>query len=81
MASAYIRGVEFREIKYVYGNETDVQNGILIHDLNDIFHDGDTIIGNNSALPETEEDAETILTDTAQTSYWTFDDGIYRIQG
>ena len=80
MASVIMNGAEFTEIKYVCGNETDVQNGILIHDLSDTYHDGDTIIGNNVVLPETEEDAAAILADTAHTSHWTFDDGIYRIQ-
>lgn len=61
--------VEFTEVKYIYRNESIAQDGILIHDLNDVYGDGDAIVGNNAELPETIEDAMTLLSDPAGTTY------------
>lgn len=66
-----INGVEFTEIT------TNNGPGILIHDLNDINHDGDCITSNAFTLPETEEDAQIMLDGEPWTSCFHIENGVY----
>lgn len=79
MKSTTINGTTFTEIIYRMHDEEVEQYGLLIHDENDTFHDGDMIIGNGCELPETEEDAEIILTNEAGSYAFHIEDGLYII--
>ena len=71
-------GVEFTEIEYIIGNDGP-QPGLLIHDINDVNHDGDGIIGNGVQLPENPEDARIIIEGEYIETAFTLKDNIYYI--
>ena len=79
MKSTTINGTTFTEITYRMHDEEVEQYGLLIHDENDTFHDGDMIIGNGGEIPETEEDAEIILTNETGSYAFHIEDGLYII--
>ncbi len=73
--------VTFEEIRYVYGDETEIQDGLLVHEGNDEFNDGDCIIGNMNTMPETDEDAADMLEYEHSSTYITLrDDGIWHVE-
>lgn len=72
-------GVEFTEIEYIFPGETETQDGLLIHDLNDEFHDGDMIVGHGCTLPESAEDAAMIL-ESETGSCFHVENGVYIIE-
>ena len=73
--------VTFEEIRYIYGEEAEIQDGLLIHDETDEFHDGDCIIGNMNTMPETDEDAADMLEYEHSSTYITLrDDGIWHVE-
>lgn len=72
--------VTFTEIRFIYCDETTVQNGLLIHDETDEYHDGDCIIGNMCEMPETADEAVDMLMYEHPTSYISLrSDGIWHI--
>ena len=73
--------VTIEEIRYVYGEETEIQDGLLIHDETDEFHDGDCIIGNLNTIPETDEEAADVLANEyASTAITMRPDGIWHVE-
>ena len=73
--------VTFEEIKYIYGEETQIQDGLLIHDETDEFGDGDCIIGNLNTIPETDEEAADMLANEyASTAITMRPDGIWHVE-
>ena len=48
----------FRQIKYIYADDTEAQLGLLVHDEADAIHAHDYIIGSFDSLPEDEYDAK-----------------------
>lgn len=79
MKKTIINNIEFTEIEYIYANETEPQIGILVHDLNDINHDGDAIYGNGVDLPKTQDEVDVILTNEHGETHFHIDNGIYYI--
>lgn len=51
----------FRQIKYIYQDETEVQPGFLVHDEADAVHVHDYIIGGFDSLPKDADDAENYI--------------------
>lgn len=76
MKSININNTTFTEITYRMEGE-DLE-GLLIHDENDTFHDGDMIVG--CELPETVEEAEIILANETGISTFHIEDGMYIIE-
>lgn len=75
--SVTFNGTTFTPITYIYdGEEID---GLLIHDENDIYSDGDMIVGNGCELPETEEDAALIISNETGLTAFHVEDGVYII--
>lgn len=77
------RDIELKAVKFVCGNETVVQDGILVHDTTDEFADGDTIYGNGWRIGYVRDscDLETLLTSSEGTTNFTVDsDGIYHVE-
>lgn len=73
--------VTFEEIRYIYGEEAEIQDGLLIHDVSDEFHDGDCIIGNLNTIPETDEEAADMLANEyASTAITMRPDGIWHVE-
>lgn len=74
--------VAFEEIRYIYGEETVIQDGLLIHDeTTDEFRDGDCIIGNLNTIPETDEEAADMLANEyASTAITMRPDGIWHVE-
>lgn len=67
--------VIFTEVVGVFnGDELDA---ILIHDENDIYHDGDCITIDYCGFPETDEDATFICENSNTTEYFTVENGKY----
>lgn len=71
-------GTTFEEITYIYDGEE--LEGLLIHDEADENHDGDAIIGNGCELPETEEEAATILANEYGETCYRYEGGKYVIE-
>ncbi len=73
-------GIEFTEIEYIYGDESEKQSGLFIHEISDVNGDGDGIIGNGAELPESAEDAKILINGEYIESSFTIDEnGIYHI--
>lgn len=75
--------IEVAAIRFVYGSEETVQDGILVHDSSDEFHDGDAIYGNGWTIDmvSDEDDVETLLSSGDGTTYFhRGDNGIYHIE-
>ena len=73
-------GCEFEEVEFMAENDTEIQSGLLVHDLHDENHDGDAIYGNGVAMPETDDDAAEILEgEYGETSFTQDADGIYML--
>lgn len=77
MKTIIINNTEFTEIEYIYDGET--YEGLYVHDLNDINHDGDAIYGNGVELPATEEDANFIIRNEFGNTCFHEENGIYYI--
>lgn len=75
MKSTIINGTQFTEITYRLDGED--MPGILVHDILDTYRDGDGIIGDGAELPETEEDAKTLLANEHVETCFRLVDGIY----
>ena len=73
-------GVEFTEIEYIFQDDTEIQQGILIHDLRDENRDGDMIIGNGAEMPTTEEEAKMLLENETGSTQFHEVNGIYFIE-
>lgn len=43
---------------------------ILLHDVDDEFHDGDCITSDFSGFPETDDEAETLINNCYWATYW-----------
>lgn len=62
-----IGGYEITEIKYLWGDESELQYGLLIHDVKDKYHDGDGIVEwSDLSNFETEDD----VTEYCKNSYY-----------
>ena len=72
-------GTEFTAVKYVYPGETEVQPGVLVHDIRDGNRDGDFIVGNGCQVPMNEHDAKFILFNETGMSCFHLRDGVYHI--
>lgn len=79
MKSIIINSTEYTEIEYIYGEDTETQYGLLVHDLKDENRDGDMIFGDGAKLPETEEDAAILLMNETGSSIDRVENGIYYI--
>ncbi len=77
MNGVVINGVEFTEITYRY--DGDNLRGLLVHDIRDVNRDGDMIVGNGCVLPETEREADFILTNEAGETAFHMDGDVYVI--
>ena len=75
------REVTFEEIRFVYGDETEIQDGLLIHDETDEYGDGSGIIGDMNTIPETDEEAADMLANEyASTAIKMRPDGIWHVE-
>lgn len=68
------RTVEFAEVTAIWHQEPEAgrRDAILIHDTADQFKDGDGVVF-DADMPESAEDAETLLEETAETYFETLD--------
>lgn len=68
--------VTFTETTAIYEND-EVLETLLLHDEDDEFHDGDCITADYAAFPDTDEEAEYLITNSYWATYWhKNDDGI-----
>lgn len=77
------RTVELTDILYRYEKEPELQCGVLVHDTEDKFHDGDAIYGNGWMIDslESESDLETMLeNETGSTDIEQNPDGTWHIE-
>ena len=65
------RDIEISAIRFTYGTESTVQEGILVHDTTDEFCNGDAIYGNGwtIGMVEDESDLETLFTSGDGSTY------------
>lgn len=76
------RNIELTAIKFVYDDETSVQEGVLLHDTTDEFSNGDTIYGCGWRLSMINDayDVDCLIASNEGTSYATIDvNGVYHI--
>lgn len=68
------RTVEFTEVTAIWHQEPESgrRDAILIHDTSDEFKDGDGVVF-EADMPESAEDAETLLEETAEKYFETLD--------
>lgn len=74
--------IQLTTIRFTFGEEATAQDGILMHDANDAFSDGDAIFGNgwNLDMINDESDLESMLTSGDGTTYFSKNaDGTYTI--
>lgn len=64
--------IEITETTAIYGG--DELSTLLLHDLDDEFHDGDCITADYVAMPEDDDEAETLIMNANWTEYWHRDD-------
>lgn len=80
--------IEMKAICFVFGGEDAVQDGIvqdgiLLHDVTDGCHDGDTVYGNGWTVDQIEDDSdlESLITSGDGTTQWhKLDNGVYVIE-
>lgn len=75
--------IELTAVRFTFRDETTIQDGVLLHDTNDINHDGDAIYGNGWTLDQIEDasDVESLITSGDGTTYWRRnDDGTYTME-
>lgn len=78
------RIIELYPVRFFYGSEQTAQEGVLVHDSEDKFHDGDAIYGNGWTLDiiTDKDDVESLLTSDDGTTYFEkLDNGEYKING
>ena len=67
--------IEFSEIEFIAKGDTESQTGLLIHDTEDEFHDGDGIA--SAWMPQTAEEAEAIIENEWLESCFREEGGMY----
>lgn len=75
-------GIEISAVRFVYGAEGTMQDGILVHDTTDEFRNGDALYGNgwNINMVNDADDVDSLLASGDGTTYWhQNDDGTYTI--
>lgn len=75
--------IEITAIRFIYGDDTTVQDGLLVHDTSDEFGDGDAIYGNSwtIGMVQDEADVESLLTSgDCSTCFSRNDDGTYTVE-
>ena len=75
--------IEITSIRFIYADEKQVQDGILLHYTSDEFHDGDTIFCNGWTINMVNDtdDLETLLTSGDGTTYFTeLNPGLYHVE-
>ena len=76
------REIEITPISFYYQEETELQEGVLVHDSQDALCDGDAIYGNGWMADsiQDESDLENLFTSGDGTTYWHKNaDGTYTI--
>lgn len=74
--------IELNAVFFRFGDEANLQEGILVHDTTDEFSDGDIIFGNGWTLDAIldESDLESLLTSGDGSTYITRNaDGTYNM--
>lgn len=75
--------IEITPIRFTFGSETTVQEGILVHDTSDEYCNGDAIYGNGWTVDmiNDADDVETMFTSGDGSTYWhKNEDGTYTIE-
>ena len=75
--------IELTAVRYIYGDEKTIQEGVFVHDTTDEFCDGDTIYGNGWTLGmiNDEDDIESLLTSGDGSTYFAQNsDGTYHMR-
>ena len=75
--------IEITAIRFIHGDDTIVQDGLLVHDTSDEFGDGDAIYGNGwtIGIVQDEADVESLLTSgDCSTCFSRNDDGTYTVE-
>ena len=75
--------IEVTAVRFTFGSETTVQDGIMVHDTADEFSDGDAIYGNgwNIGMVNDSDDVESLLTSGDGSTYWhQNDNGTYTVE-
>lgn len=75
--------IEVSPVRFTFGDEATIQEGVLIHDMSDVFRDGDAIYGNGwtIAMINDADDIESLITSSDGSIYWhQNDDGTYTIE-
>ena len=73
--------VEFAKISVIItedGNQEELQ-GLLLHDTDDTFYDGDCITTEYSELPESEQEAQDFITNAHWESDFTMENGKFKL--
>lgn len=74
--------IEITAVRFIYGTETNLQDGILVHDTGDEFCNGDAIYGNGWTIDmvNDSDDVDSLLTSGDGSTYWhKNDDGTYTV--
>ena len=74
------RKIEITEIKFTFAKETTLQDGILIHDMEDEFSDGDMIYGVSADTIQDAGDIAQLFEDTGCTVFTRNQDGTYHAE-
>lgn len=77
------REIEITEIRFAFGDEATIQEGVLVHDSADEFGDGDAIYGNGWTLDMIHDaaDLESLFTSgDGSTYFYQSANGTYRVE-
>lgn len=72
--------IEITAIRFTFADETTIQDGILIHDTNDEFSNGDVIYGVSADLIQDTSDLAQLFEDTGCTVFTRNEDGTYHAE-